>query len=137
MKVTILFFPCFIKKLEAEYLAQEKNKNKAEAGESWETNCDKWNTSLNADTLQAHQNSTARGSTRGSTRGGSTLGPSAETPGDDILLIVERSVDTITPLLHCMTLQGMVYDILGVKNKCYEVSAFKNHRPGCETLFQN
>jgi len=33
---------------------------------------------------------------------------------------VERSVDTVTPLLHCMTLQGMVNDVLPVESGCFQ-----------------
>ena len=38
-----------------------------------------------------------------------------------VLLIVDRSVDTITPLLHCMSLQGMVNDVLPIENNCFQV----------------
>ena len=41
--------------------------------------------------------------------------------GEVVMLIVERSVDTVTPLLHCMTLQGMVNDVLPVESGCFQV----------------
>ena len=44
--------------------------------------------------------------------------------GEVVLLVLDRSVDTITPLLHSMSLQGMVNDVLPVENGCFQVVFF-------------
>jgi len=41
-------------------------------------------------------------------------------PGENILILVDRSVDMVTPLLHSMTLQAMVNDVLPVENNSFQ-----------------
>jgi len=40
--------------------------------------------------------------------------------GQVVMVLMDRSMDTITPLLHCMSLQGMVHDILPCESGCFQ-----------------
>ncbi len=42
-------------------------------------------------------------------------------PGENVLLVLERGVDAVTALLHSMTLEALVRDILPIENGYYEV----------------
>ena len=42
-------------------------------------------------------------------------------PGENVLLILERSVDIPTVLLHAMTVEALIHDILPVEKGVYEV----------------